>query len=144
MEKENIVDSKELEAQAERFLTEWRKVPDWDRYPLPEIFYTKFGVPRPKVNSDLMPALTRQLNPPLHEFLGEEVRDKAPGGVREIVVEEVKTEVTFEERPMSIPLLSEMPEMPKLQFGNVKPLGLETKSSTNVSETTADGGLIPQ
>lgn len=106
----------DLEAEAERFLAEWRKVPDWDRYPLPEFFYTKFNVPKPKPNNDLMTAIYAQLDPPPHEFLGKEERDKAPGGVREIVVEDVVSEVINEEPS----------EMPKLELEDSKPSQVES------------------
>ena len=73
----------------EEFLAEFRKLPDWQNYPLPEICYTKYGLPRPKPNLDLQDALWAQLSPPPHEFLGIENREKAPGGVREIQLPEV-------------------------------------------------------
>lgn len=89
----------------EEFLAEFRKLPDWQNYPLPEICYTKYGLPRPKPNSDLQDALWAQLNPPPHEFLGIEKRDKAPGGVREV----------------------QLPEVPLLQYEPVEPVEDTTK-----------------
>lgn len=77
------------EKTLEQLFEEFKKIPDWQNYPLPEVFYQKFQLPKPKPNSDLMSALYSQLSPPPHEGLGYEVREKAPGGVREIQLPEI-------------------------------------------------------
>ena len=101
----------EIKPEVEKFLAEFRKLPDWEHYPLPEICYTKYGVPRPKVNNDLQTALMAQLTPPPSQFLGMETREKAPGGVREIqlpelpevIIEPVKEKTDDEHPPETQP-----------------------------------------
>lgn len=68
----------------EELFEEYKKVPDWDRFPLPEVFYEHFKVKK------LQPATVDECAsyfPPPHQSLGDgkpEVREPAPGGVREI------------------------------------------------------------
>ena len=69
----------------EEAFQEFQKIPDWDRYPMPEVFYEHFKVkkPRPEEAINLI-----TYTPPPYQSLNEkgkvEIRGPAPGGVREI------------------------------------------------------------
>ena len=54
------------ERSVEELFNELKKLPDWDRYPYPEVFYKHFGVSKPKPAS-LMEALT--YTPPPSELV---------------------------------------------------------------------------
>lgn len=70
-----------LEAAFEEF----KKLPDWELYPLPEVFYKHFNVKKPKPASV---AETTYYSPPPHHSLNKngkvEIRGPAEGGVRQI------------------------------------------------------------
>jgi len=70
----------------EELLEQFKQLPDWDKYPLPEVFYTKYNLPKPKPSLSLMESLAYQVPP--HQSLNKngkvEVRPPAEGGVREI------------------------------------------------------------
>lgn len=65
---------------------QFKQLPDWDRFPLPEGFYKKYNIPKPKASYELMEALTYQTPP--HQSLNKngkvELRGPVDGGVREI------------------------------------------------------------
>lgn len=65
---------------------EFKQLPDWDKFPMPEVFYEHFHVKKPKPSVSIMDALV--YTPPLSHSLNTngkvELRDAAPGGVREI------------------------------------------------------------
>ena len=72
-------------ATLEELFEEFKKLPDWERFPMPEAFYEHFKIKK------LQPASITEAvcyQPPPFESLNEkgkiEVRDPAPGGVREI------------------------------------------------------------
>ena len=70
----------------EDLLAEFKKIPDWDRYPLPDCIYEKFNIKKPKPTLDVQATLIYQTPP--HENLNKngkiELRGPAEGGVREI------------------------------------------------------------
>ena len=72
-------------ASVEELLEQFKQLPDWDRYPLPEAYYTTFNLKKPKA------ATLSELicyNPPPYESLNEggktELRGPVPGGVRQL------------------------------------------------------------
>jgi hypothetical protein len=75
------------------------QLPDFDRFPLPEHFYAKYNIPKPKILG-LMEAL--RLQSTTENLPGDgkpiEVRKPAPGGVRPLIeVEPIKMEVLKKE-----------------------------------------------
>ena len=61
-----------------------KKLPDWERYPYPEVFYKHFDVKKPK---PLTSSEIANFNPIQWMYFGAkpaETRGPAPGGVREI------------------------------------------------------------
>jgi len=73
-------------ATLEAAFEEFKQLPDWDRFPMPEVFYTHFNVKKPQPSVSLMESLT--YTPPPHQSLNKngkvEIRKPAEGGVREI------------------------------------------------------------
>ena len=71
-------------ATLEELVTQFKQIPDYDRYPLPEVFYEKFGFKKPKPVDEV--SVTYQ--PPAYQSLNEngkvELRGPVEGGVREI------------------------------------------------------------
>jgi len=60
---------------------QFQQLPDWNRFPMPEVFYTHFGVKKPK------PAeIGEYLNytPPPAKYEKPQLRLAMPGGVREV------------------------------------------------------------
>lgn len=70
----------------EEAFEQFKQLPDWDRFPMPEVFYEHFNVKKPKSAVSLMECLT--YTPPPHQSLNKngkvEIRPPAEGGVREI------------------------------------------------------------
>lgn len=70
----------------EELFEEFQKLPDWNNYPLPEVFYKHFNVKKPQPAASLMESLT--YTPPPHQSLNTngkvEIREAMEGGVREI------------------------------------------------------------
>ena len=67
----------------EEVFEQYKKLPDWDRFPMPEVFYEKYNVKKPQ------PASIQEsvsMNPFMMAIAGGpiEKREPAPGGVREI------------------------------------------------------------
>jgi hypothetical protein len=89
-----------LEERKERQLMETlMQLPDFDRYPLPEHFYAKYNIPKPRILS-LMEALHLQTRTECAPGDGRpiEIRAPAPGGVRPLIeVEPVKMEAIKKE-----------------------------------------------
>lgn len=70
----------------EEAFEQFKQLPDWDKYPMPEVFYEHFKVPKPKTGLSIMEALT-YVPPPsvsLNKNGRVEIREPAPGGVREV------------------------------------------------------------
>lgn len=65
---------------------QFKQLPDWDRYPLPQVVYDTFKLPKPKPSVSLMESLTYTPPPsvPLNRNGKAEIRKPAEGGVREI------------------------------------------------------------
>ena len=72
-----------------------KKLPDFDRLPLPNYFYEKFNIPPPTILSPMeaIKLATKTANAP-GLLIKTEHRDPAPGGVRPLIeVEPVPIEV---------------------------------------------------
>ena len=68
----------------EQAFEEFKKLPDWDRFPMPEVFYEHFKVKKPQ---SLSVNECATYIPPPYASLGNgkvEIRGPLPGGVREI------------------------------------------------------------
>jgi hypothetical protein len=79
----------------EEAFEEFKKVPDWDRFPLPEFMYEKYGIKKPRTG-DVMDIVTYSAPP--HQSLNKngkvELLPLAEGGVRKIELgPELPTEV---------------------------------------------------
>ncbi len=76
-----------------------KKLPDWNRYAWPEVFYQHFGVTKPQPVTSVAEMVSYQ--PPPHQSLGDgkvEVRVAMEGGVR--IIEsymELPVETTIED-----------------------------------------------
>lgn len=70
----------------EEAFEQFKQLPDWDRFPMPEVFYQHFNLKKPQPSVSLMESLAYQ--PPPHQSLNKdgkvEIRKPAEGGVREI------------------------------------------------------------
>ena len=66
----------------EEVFAEFKQLPDWNRFPMPDVFYTYFNVQKPKP-AEIMETLTYQ-PPPSDSQRSVEKRPPAPGGVREV------------------------------------------------------------
>ena len=82
-------------ATFEAAFEEFKKLPDWDRFPLPEFMYEKYGIKKPRTG-EIMDILTYSAPP--HQSLNKngkvEVLPLLEGGVRKIELgPELPTEV---------------------------------------------------
>lgn len=72
-------------ASIEEAFEQFKKLPDWDRFPMPEVFYQHFGVKKPRAAA-LNEVICYQ--PPPYQSLNEggkvEIRGPVEGGVRQI------------------------------------------------------------
>lgn len=68
---------------------EFRKLPDWDRYPMPEKFYTHFNLKKPKASYEINELLTYTPPPSMGlNFKGKiEIRKPDDKGVRDLKLE---------------------------------------------------------
>jgi hypothetical protein len=88
----------------EQLYEQLKDLPDFDRFPLPKYWYEKFKIPPPKILS-LMEAVKlseKTYNAPGFNYQPMEVREPAPGGIREILADkpleiEVKPGVSIED-----------------------------------------------
>ena len=102
----------------EEVLAEFKKLPDWNRFPFPDSFYKHFNIPKPKPNTSLMEALT-YTPPPSESTLGE-TRGPAEGGVRP---------VSFQGLPVSVEVAKpEPPQGDYLKSIDTKVLNIQTQS----------------
>lgn len=73
-------------ATLDELFEQFKKLPDWNLYPMPEVFYSHFNVKKPKPGE--IGELAAPHNPPPYVSLNKggkvEERPPAPGGVREI------------------------------------------------------------
>ena len=70
----------------EEAFEQFKQLPDWQRYPMPDVFYEHFKVPKPKTGLSVMESLT-YMPPPavsLNKNGRVEIRGPAEGGVREV------------------------------------------------------------
>ena len=88
-------------ASVEEVFELFKQLPDWDKYPMPEVFYQHFQVKKPKPSASIMEALT--YTPPLSQSLNKdgkvELRPPAEGGVRPIE--------QFLELPVEVKMITE-------------------------------------
>jgi hypothetical protein len=91
----------------EEAFEEFKKVPDWDRFPLPEFMYEKYGIKKPRTG-DVMDIVTYTAPP--HESLNKngkvELLPLAEGGVRKIELGPelpVEVQVVQDETPETNP-----------------------------------------
>lgn len=68
----------------EELVTQFKEIPDYERYPLPEVFYQKFGLKKPKPAESITPVYLPPPSQSLNENGKIEERGPAEGGVREI------------------------------------------------------------
>ena len=70
----------------EETFEQFKQLPDWNKYPMPEVFYEHFKVQKPKPSNSIQDALSYMppLSMPLNKNGKIEIREPAPGGVREI------------------------------------------------------------
>lgn len=70
----------------EETFEQFKQLPDWDKYPMPEVFYEHFKVQKPKPSNSIMDALayTPPLSMPLNKNGKVEIIEPLPGGVREV------------------------------------------------------------
>lgn len=73
-------------ATVEQVFEQFKQLPDWEKYPMPEVFYEHFKVPKPKPSTGIMDCLTYQppLSLPLNTNGKVELRPPVEGGVREL------------------------------------------------------------
>ena len=89
----------------EELFDELKKLPDWNRYPYPEVFYQHFGVSKPKP-ATLMEGLTYQA-PPSQPIDGDPV----------IVPKDSKLRaVGYQGLPVSIEFEKQQPDIKKLNW----------------------------
>ena len=75
----------------EELYEEFKKLPDHDRYPMPEVFYEHFKVKKPQP-LNVNECITYQ--PPPHELVGKvETRGPVEGGIRKVETLELPVEV---------------------------------------------------
>ena len=82
----------------------YQKVPNWEQFPMPEKFYTRFNIKKIKPSDKPVVQSTDQFQG--GEYRPIEYRDALPGGVREIVLPEpleVKTELIPNETSSDTP-----------------------------------------
>ena len=119
----------------EELFAEIKKLPDWERYPFPEVFYEKFNVPKPKAK-DMSIAECVMYQPPPYQSLNEggkaDIRGPAEGGLRP---------VTYAALPVSQTLIPDESEKPKLEdlykadFNYVTSLSEKLKYNTILKST---------
>lgn len=85
-------------ATVEETFEQFKQLPDWDRFPLPEVFYEHFKVKKPQPPVSIMDSLA--YTPPPYQSMNTngkiEIRKPAEGGVREIKeLQELPVEQTF-------------------------------------------------
>ena len=72
-----------MASEFEKAFSEFKKVPDWERFPMPEVIYKKFGIKKPEPAD--VGELTRNSNPfgyGGHYTEPMELRGPVEGGVR--------------------------------------------------------------
>ena len=131
-----------------------KQIPDWDRYPWPEAFYEKFGVPKPKARDPPIENVVLY-QPAPHIPLGEgktEVRGPVEGGVR--IIEEYMTlpvEVNLltdseEKKEETIPTLSEEESKSKVAeiLSRIGSSGLKLQSvGGKLRDSPEDSSTLP-
>jgi hypothetical protein len=70
----------------EETFEQFKQLPDWEKYPMPEVFYDHFKIKKPKPSNSINDALTYTppLSMPMNKNGKVEVREPAPGGVRDL------------------------------------------------------------
>ena len=76
----------QLIKEAESYLEQFKKLPDWERYPMPETFYKTFGIQKPKP-LEINGYLKANMESLIESGFGSgkiETRGPAEGGVRPV------------------------------------------------------------
>jgi hypothetical protein len=73
----------------EDIIAQFKKLPDWELYPLPEVLYTKYKFAPPEPSLELKDALKRHISPPPASYEPPMNLPPAPGGVRAVEVPEL-------------------------------------------------------
>jgi len=76
----------QLIKEAESYLEQFKKLPDWQRYPMPETFYKTFGLEKPKA-LEINAYLRSNMESLMESGFGSgqiETREPAEGGVRPV------------------------------------------------------------
>lgn len=96
------MEEKPKDSEIEKIIEKFKKVPDWDRFPVPDVLIEKYGLPKARPSDDLMAALSTAEQPQKCIYLPSETRPPAEGGVREVKpLEDVPIEVKpLEETPI--------------------------------------------
>ena len=85
----------------EETFKQFQQLPDWNKYPMPEVFYEHFKVAKPKPTNSIVESL--YYSPPPSVSLNKngkiEIRPPAPGGLREIK--------EFQSLPVEVKLLDD-------------------------------------
>lgn len=88
-----------MELELNRLYQEFKKLPDYERYPMPEVYYQHFNEkkPKPAEIQEILDAPSKSLYTSYESF---EERGPLPGGVRQIPEPEpleIKTEILTED-----------------------------------------------
>ena len=72
-----------METELNRLYQEFKKLPDYQRYPMPEVYYSHFNEkkPKPAEIQEILNAPSNSVYTPYESF---EERGPLPGGVREV------------------------------------------------------------
>ena len=76
-----------MTAAVAEVLEEFKKIPGWDRFPLPECIYKEFNIPKPKPYESIMDWARDAEEAAMAGAEGDgliELREPVEGGVREI------------------------------------------------------------
>ena len=89
-----------MAAEVENVLAQLKKIPGWERFPLPECVYKHFNIPKPKQYDGIRDWAQDTMEVMFEGSEGSavEVRPPAPGGVREIgslPIPEVEVQVKY-------------------------------------------------
>jgi len=112
----------------EDIIAQFKRLPDWELYPMPEIMYKKYNFPIPQPSLELRDSLKRYMAPPAATYDTPIHLPPAPGGVRTMEVPELKPmEVKVEPQPLFQTLTS--------QIGGEHPLPTQTPSACSTEST---------
>ena len=127
----------------EEAFEQFKKLPDWERFPMPEVFYTHFGVKKPK------PAeIGEYLNytPPPAKYERPQIRKPMPGGVREVPTLPdlpVETYVDPDAKPQDWEVIDQNPALPGVETPLQKAYSIESNATKNQPLEVPNGSNLP-